>query len=297
VNEVIEMPRQSAAPVSVQDTLQTARTIQTVMQSVMKENVHYGVIPGCKQPSLYKAGSEALLSTFRIAVEPIVEEFTSRDERGRVREIRYRVKCVGRHIGTGYEVGYGVGECSTGEDKYAWRRAVCDEEYDATDETERRIKWGKWQGKVQQTRQVRVPASDMSNTVLKMAKKRAQIDLTLTALGCSDIFAQDLEDLDETLREQFADSAPVGNPELARKWVEAANAAKTADELTKVWKDGVREINAAKDVSASKAFKAAVEARGPVLKAAATQQREPGSDDSDLEADFQRQMAREQGGQ
>jgi hypothetical protein len=40
VNEVIEMPRQNAAPVSVQDTLQTARTIQTVMQSVMKENTH-----------------------------------------------------------------------------------------------------------------------------------------------------------------------------------------------------------------------------------------------------------------
>lgn len=296
MNEVIEMPRRETAPVSVQDTLQTARTIQTVMQSVMKENVHYGIIPGCKQPSLYKAGSEALLSTFRIAVEPIVEEFTSRDERGRVREIRYRVKCVGRHIGTNYEVGYGVGECSTGEDKYAWRRAVCDEEYDAADETDRRIKWGKWQNKVQQTKQIRVSPADMSNTVLKMAKKRAQIDLTLTALGCSDIFAQDLEDLDETIREQFADAGPATDPALTQKWVDAANTTKDADSLKAVWTSGVREIKAAKDMTAYNTFKATVEAKGKTFAAAKPAAREPGADD-DFSEDFARQIAAEQGEQ
>lgn len=297
MNEIIEMPRQHAAPVSVQDTLQTARIIQTVMQSVMKENTHYGIIPGCKQPSLYKAGSEALLSTFRIAVEPIVEEFTSRDERGRVREIRYRVKCVGRHIGTNYEVGYGVGECSTGEDKYAWRRAVCDEEYDAADETDRRIKWGKWQNKVQQTKQIRVSPADMSNTVLKMAKKRAQIDLTLTALGCSDIFAQDLEDLDETIREQFADVGPATDPALTQKWVDSANTATDAEKLKTIWTVGVREIKAAKDMPAYNAFKAAVEAKGKTFAAAkpAAVQREPGDDD--FSDEFARQIAAEQGEQ
>jgi len=295
VNEVIEMPRRESAPISVQDTLQTARTIQTVMQSVMKENVHYGIIPGCKQPSLYKAGSEALLSTFRIAVEPIVEEFTSRDEHGRVREIRYRVKCVGRHIGTNYEVGYGVGECSTGEDKYAWRRAVCDEEYDAADEADRRIKWGKWQNKVQQTKQIRMSPADMSNTVLKMAKKRAQIDLTLTALGCSDIFAQDLEDLDETIREQFADAGPATDPALTQKWVDAANAATDADKLKGVWTNGVREIKAAKDMTAYNTFKATVEAKGKTF-VKAPPPREPGADD-DFSDEFARQIAAEQGEQ
>jgi hypothetical protein len=296
MNEVIEMPRRESAPISVQDTLQTARTIQTVMQSVMKENVHYGIIPGCKQPSLYKAGSEALLSTFRIAVEPIVEEFTSRDDRGRVREIRYRVKCVGRHIGTNYEVGYGVGECSTGEDKYAWRRAVCDEEYEAADETDRRIKWGKWQNKVQQTKQIRVSPADMSNTVLKMAKKRAQIDLTLTALGCSDIFAQDLEDLDETIREQFADAGPATDPALTQKWVDAANAAVDADKLKAVWTNGVREIKSAKDMTAYNSFKAKVEAKGKTFVVArAAVQREPGDDD--FSDEFARQIAAEQGDQ
>jgi hypothetical protein len=210
------------------------------------------------------------------------------------------VKCVGRHIGTGHEVGFGVGECSTGEDKYAWRRAVCDEEYDAADEADRRIKWGKWQNKVQQTKQIRVPAADMSNTVLKMAKKRAQIDLTLTALGCSDIFAQDLEDLDEALREQFVDAAPATDPALTAKWVDQANAATDADKLKAIWTNGVREIKAAKDMTAYNAFKTAVEARGKTFKAnaQAAQQasREPGADD-DFSEEFARQIAAEQGAQ
>jgi hypothetical protein len=37
--------------------------------------------------------------------------------------------------------------------------------------------------------------ADQYNTVLKMAKKRAQVDATLTAVGASDLLTQDLEDL------------------------------------------------------------------------------------------------------
>ena len=43
----------------------------------------------------------------------------------------------------------------------------------------------------------RVENSDLAdtyNTVLKMAKKRALVDATLTATAASDIFTQDLED-------------------------------------------------------------------------------------------------------
>lgn len=205
MNEVIEAKaRELSSVTSVEETIQNKRIVQKVMETVMKKDTHYGVIPGCKQPSLYKAGSESLLSTFHISAEPIVEEFITRDDKGRATEIRYRIKCVGRHSPTGNIVGYGIGECSTNETKYAWRRAVCAEEFAETDETRRRYSWGKWNNKVQKTEQVAVSPADMANTVLKMAKKRAQIDMTLTTLGCSDIFAQDIEDLDEALRENFS---------------------------------------------------------------------------------------------
>lgn len=182
--------------------------IQEVMGAVMKKDAHYGVIPGTQKPTLYKAGSEVLLSTFRIAVEPEVEDLSVGDE------IRYRVRAVGRHMASGVVVGIGLGEASTSEEKYKWRSAVCDEEFDDTPEDMRRIKYGsKWgqqrgQRVATKTKQVRTNPADVANTVLKMAKKRAQIDLTLTALAASDIFSQDLEDLPPEIRETAADEPP-----------------------------------------------------------------------------------------
>ncbi len=176
------------------------KAVQKIMAAVMKEGTHYGRIPGTPAdapPSLFKPGSEVLLSAFKIAVEPQVT--VTRDGN----HITYEVHCIGRHIATGLVIGIGVGEASTAEDKYAWRAAVCQEEFDETPDDRRRVKWNK--GKrgyggapdkpAWSVQQVRTNPADLANTVLKMAKKRAQIDLCLTGLAVSDIFTQDLEDL------------------------------------------------------------------------------------------------------
>lgn len=193
-----EIARIDSGPLTKVQVVAQKRLIQEVMEAVMKDGTHYGIIPGCKQPSLYKAGSESILSTFRIAVEPTVEDLSTSDC------YRYRVTCRGI-IPTGEIVGAGVGEASTDEEKYKWRGAVCDEEFAATPEDRRRVKWNKGAyGKpAYQVNQVRTTPADLANTVLKMAKKRAQIDLTLTATGASDVFAQDLEDLPEEVRDEF----------------------------------------------------------------------------------------------
>ena len=169
--------------------------IQEVMEAVMKKDTHFGTIPGTNKPTLYKAGSEVLLSTFRIAVEPEVEDLSTADE------VRYRVRAIGRHQTTGIVIGAGLGECSSSEEKYRWRSATCDEEYDETPADRRRMKWKRGQNSNYQVKQVRAEPADVANTVLKMAKKRAQIDMTLTALAASDIFTQDLEDAPAELRE------------------------------------------------------------------------------------------------
>lgn len=192
MNEVARY--EPARALSAADIRAHVNLIQEVMKAVMKKNTHYGVIPGCKQPSLYKAGSEVLLATFRIAVSLQVDDLSTPDE------IRYRVQAIGTHQ-SGNIVGTGIGECSSGEEKYRWRKAVCDEEFDDTKENMRRIKYAKNYGKVEKQKQVRTNPADLANTVLKMAKKRAQIDLTLTATAASDIFTQDVEDLPEELRE------------------------------------------------------------------------------------------------
>lgn len=206
---------QTAVSLTASDTkavVEQVKAIQHIMNAVMKDGTHYGVIPGCQQPSLYKQGSEVLLSAFKIAVEPEVKVTRDGDH------IHYEVRAIGRHMTSGIVVGIGVGEASTAEDKYAWRAAVCDAEFEATPDTRRRIKFGKKKdGGHYEAQQVRTNPADIANTVLKMAKKRAQIDMTLTALAASDCFSQDLEDLPEEYREGMAADRPKKNKFQAKE--------------------------------------------------------------------------------
>lgn len=194
MNAVTVMPivAQGGRSLTAGDVREHVNLIQEVMQAVMKKDTHYGVIPGCKQPSLYKAGSEVLLTTFRIAVSVHVEDLSTDDS------IRYRVRTVGTHQGSGVVVGEGIGECSSNEEKYKWRKTYNKKEFEAAPETRRRIKYTKYG----EDMQVRTEPADVANTVLKMAKKRAQVDLTLTATAASDIFTQDIEDLPDGMVEQ-----------------------------------------------------------------------------------------------
>lgn len=162
--------------------------IQDVMKEVMQEGVHYGKIPGTNGKSLWKAGAEKLMSTFRLAGDTEVEDL-SRDS-----EIHYRVK-VRLTSSSGAFIGAGIGECSSQEEKYAWRATVSPKEFEATPENRRRIKY-KRDG---EAKQVRTNPADVANTILKMAKKRAQVDAVITATAASDIFTQDIEDLPEEI--------------------------------------------------------------------------------------------------
>lgn len=205
--------------------------IQEVMAAVMKKDTHYGVIPGCKQPSLWKAGSEVLLTTFRIAVSLQVEDLSTPDC------IRYRVHAIGTHAPTGVVVGEGIGECSSDEGKYKWRRCYLKQEFEATPETRRRIKFSSPKGsnRVYEDMEVRVDPADVANTVLKMAKKRAQIDMTLTATAASDIFTQDVEDIPEELREQPAGPSHL-DPEYA-DWRSKIDACETNEDFAGAWRE------------------------------------------------------------
>lgn len=185
--------------------------IQSIMKSIMKVDTHYGMIPGTRKNTLYKAGSEVLLSTFRISVDPEIEDLSTSDE------IRYRIRARGIHQPTGILLGIGIGECSSNEEKYKWIAAVCTEQFQETTEDRRRIKYKKYSGNITKVEQIRAEPADIANTILKMAKKRAQIDLTLTATAASDIFTQDIEDMPNEVRNEIHNDsgdnrAPVSQP-------------------------------------------------------------------------------------
>lgn len=187
------MIQKERKPLTAAEIVAQVRLIQEVMNAVMIEGKHYGKIPGTSKPTLYKPGAEKLLSAFHIGVDPEdrITDLSTEDE------IRYRIFVRGYRQMTGDPLGTGLGECSSNEEKYKWQKPVCDEEFDETPSDRKRIVWKKGEGKPYQQKQVRVNSIDIANTILKMAKKRALIDMTLTVTAASDIFDQDLEDLPE----------------------------------------------------------------------------------------------------
>lgn len=218
--------------------------VQKVMKEVMKPDVHFGKIPGTPKPTLYKAGAEQLCMVFRIAPSFQVEDLSTSDS------IRYRVTCRGTHQVTGLVLGEAMGEASGGEEKYKWRKPVCDEEFNETPAHLRREKWVKGYGNnpPHKQKQIRTEPADAANTVLKMAIKRAHVAMVLAVLAASDMFGQDLEDMERNLREHLVEEEGVATegagkvvekkpfPDDAfatsmKAWQKAVNKGKTPDEV------------------------------------------------------------------
>ncbi|MGB3290978.1 MAG: hypothetical protein WBA83_17025 [Burkholderiaceae bacterium] len=268
MSEVIEFQRPAASIIpstgrmAVAEVTQHVIAVQEVMAAIMKPNVHYGTIPGAgEKPTLLKAGAEVLCMTFRIADDYQIEDLSTADV------IRYRVKCIGRHQATGAVLGSGMGEGSSGEEKYKWRKAVCLQEFEATPETHRRVKYGKKQGGFYTVEQVRTEPADIANTVLKMACKRAKIAMVLNVTSASDMFSQDLEDLDAVLVQHLTGDEQQAQMQLVRdEWCAKATAATTEDGLRSIMKEGVKVFQAARDTDGYAQFAKAVQARGAELK-------------------------------
>jgi len=196
-NQLTTIDQESRA-LTARDIREQVNLIQEVMKAVMKNGVHYGVIPGCPKPSLFKAGAEKIAATFRIAVKSEVEDLSTDDEK------HYRVTCTG-HAQNGIVLGSAVGECSSNEEKFRWRSPVCDEEFEETDMDRKREKWVKgFKGAPAfKKKQIRTEPSDLANTILQLADKRAYVAVVRKITAASDVFTQDIEDLPEEVREDM----------------------------------------------------------------------------------------------
>lgn len=269
MNEVIEAPARHSGIVaqqdgrsSVADVTRHVIAVQEVMRSVMKPNVHYGAIPGAgEKPTLLKPGAEVLCMTFRIADEYEISDLSTAGA------VRYRVKCIGRHQASGIGLGSGLGEASTDEEKYRWRKAVCEAEFENTPTDMKRTKYGRKQGGHYTVQQIRTEPADLANTVLKMACKRAKIAMVLNVTAASDMFSQDLEDLDAELVRHLAEDEKEAHMAAVRDdWCAKASEATTEDELRATMKEGVKVFQSARDKDGYAQFAKAVQARGAQLK-------------------------------
>ena len=169
-------------PLAVTDVQRGLAYVEQLRAAVMRKGTHYDLVPGTQRQVLLQAGAEKLQLAFRLSSEAKVEDLSSAGT------YRYRVICTVRSQLTGGYLGNAVGECSTDEDKYSWRKAVCQQEWDETPVDRRRVKWQHTKNGVEQVQQVRTNAADLANTVLAMAEKRAHVRAIRGVLAVSDMF-------------------------------------------------------------------------------------------------------------
>ena len=141
---------------SMKRQVQAITDFQELAHSQFRQDHDFGVIPGTKKPTLLKPGAERLLMLLGVTSEFQVIDQTRDFENG---FFQYLVKCIVKKDDN--QITVGLGSCNTRERKYI------DQDPYTTD-----------------------------NTVLKMAKKRALIDAALMVGALSDIFTQDIEDMD-----------------------------------------------------------------------------------------------------
>jgi len=197
-NDMIELPvsQHVEREMTTQELMAQSIRIHEVLTKVMVKDIHYGVIPGTQKPTLYQAGAEKICSTFRLAPRYDVDDLSDPQENF----YRYRAKCSLHTIRDGLFVGSAMGEASSAEEKYQWEAAVCQEQYDATDPSRKRIKFKKVrEGGHEEILQVQRNCADLANTVLKIACKRAFLSAVKGATAASDILDVDLDE--ETVRD------------------------------------------------------------------------------------------------
>ena len=130
--------------------------IELVVAKLLKPNNDYGIIPGCRKPSLLKSGAEKLAAHYGFSTSISIENrFENYDKRLVAFEVKVTV-----HNSTGRIIAEGIGAANSQERKF-----------------------------------LKGDFFSQINTVLKMCKKRAYVDAILTATGASSIFTQDMEDI------------------------------------------------------------------------------------------------------
>ena len=140
----------------VQATMNKITQFQQVIQKTLHQGHDFGIIPGTGKPTLLKPGAEKILMMMGLRSEFEIVDSTRDFEKG---FFQYQVRC--KLLRGNTVITEGLGACNTREKKY-----------------------------------MKMDPYTMDNTVLKMAKKRALVDAALLVASLSDVFTQDLEDID-----------------------------------------------------------------------------------------------------
>jgi len=175
---------------------------QKLVRENLKEGKDFGKIPGTSKPTLYKPGAEKILMLMGLQSTYEIIDSTRDWKEG---FFQYQVRCTLQK--GGMIITQGLGCCNSKERKY-----------------------------------IKQDPFTIDNTILKMAKKRSQVDASLTVASLSEIFTQDLEDMPrgeghtpQATRKQTDDPASQAQINLINSNIIASHLLKS-DELKRITK-------------------------------------------------------------
>jgi len=175
---------------------------QKLVRENLKEGKDFGKIPGTSKPTLYKPGAEKILMLMGLQSTYEIIDSTRDWKEG---FFQYQVRCTLQK--GGMIITQGLGCCNSKERKY-----------------------------------IKQDPFTIDNTILKMAKKRSQVDASLTVASLSEIFTQDLEDIPrgeghtpQATRKQTDDPASQAQINLINSNIIASHLLKS-DELKRITK-------------------------------------------------------------
>lgn len=159
---------------------------------ILVPNHDYGTIPGTNQAALFKPGAEKLCELYGLAINVTDLKEDCNPETG---YYHATITITLVHRRTGEIVAQGIGSANTKEGRYRWRWVKESEIPPNVDKLVLQTKQ-RFTDKGQYT-SYRIENDDpwtQWNTVLKMAKKRALVDATLSATRSSGMFADEGDD-------------------------------------------------------------------------------------------------------
>lgn len=224
---------------NIEQLTEGQRRVAILTDKLLIRGEDYGRVPGIAKPFLQKPGAEKLGNFYGLAVRFEAERIVGKT--AGEPPLAYHVKAFA-HLGSfdGPVVAQGFGEASVYEERYRWRNAEptcpecgrqglikrksppnlagkwncpawggkegCNRVFEPNDE---RIKTG---GRVENT-----DPWSLANTLVKMAEKRAHVDVILRATGTSGFFSQDEDS--PSVQAQVAASDPTddNNPPQVEK--------------------------------------------------------------------------------
>lgn len=144
----------------------------------LRKDVDYGIVPGTPRSSLFKPGGEKLMRLFGLGSRFTLTDKVL-DKQANFALFTYKAEII--HLKSGQVIAECEGTCNSQEKKYKERTAWVYNE-----------KLGKKEPIKEAT-----PVFDILNTLMKMAQKRAFVGGVILAVGASDFFTQDIDDIQD----------------------------------------------------------------------------------------------------